>query len=205
MDSIVQTELKISESVAKETVDGLTGLKIKSETDLKTAIDGLGKIKNALKNITEKKDSIIRPLNLSIKEVRDLFRAPETMLSEAEQHIKREMIAWQQKVAEKARKKEEKIEKKVEAGEMSLSNAMDKLSDVPRVEGKVEASNASVQFKTIRKVRIVDHLKIPARYYLNEAVQDALRKAVSKDALAGEVIPGVEVYEEQQVASGGLR
>jgi DNA repair exonuclease SbcCD ATPase subunit len=201
-DTTIKQETKIAKIEADKVVAQVKTVKIKNAEDLDAAISLLTKIKTVAKGIANKKDSIIRPLNQSIREIRELFAEPEKHLSEAEKQLKQAILDYQAKVEKKAEKKAAKIEQKNVEGKIGLNEAVNELSKVERLNGKVETAGGAVQFRVIKKVRIVNIAEIPARYFADPKVMDALRVAVSKDALAGEVIPGVEVYEEKQVAGG---
>lgn len=177
-------------------------VKIKNQEDLDNAIKLLSQVKTTLKGIQAKKDAIIRPLNLSIKEVRELFQEPESKLTNAERSIKMAILNYQQKIEAAAKEKARKIEEKNAQGKISLGKAVNDLSKIERVEGKVDTGEGSVQFKTIRKVQIVNVALIPARYFATERVLEALRVEIKQDALSGVIgeAEGVKIVEEKTLA-----
>lgn len=184
--------VKIKADVAK--------LDIKTADQFDEASKVLVTIKKVGKNIEKQKDDIVKPLQLSVKNVRELFAPIEADLSEQEEVLRKGLLAYQEKQAKKAQKKAEKIEEAVDNGDMSLQDGMGKMSNIKQAPSTVNTGKGSVSFKTIRKVRIFDVGLLPARYLMNEKVVAALASAVRKDALEGITIPGVQVYEEKQTA-----
>lgn len=200
----MQPEVNHKVDVAKNEVakikTDVANLDIKTADQFEAATKILVTVKKVGKNIKKQKDDIVKPLQLSVKNVRELFAPIETELSEQEEVLRRGLLAYQEKQAKKAQKKAEKIEQAVDDGEMSLQDGMGKMSNIKQAPSTVNTGEGSVGFKTIRKVRIFDVGLLPARYLMNEKVVAALASAVRKDALDGITIPGVEVYEEKQTA-----
>ena len=190
--AIAQKEAdKLSIAVAKV-------LPIKSKDGLQEATNLLNQIKFVSKNISNVKNPIIKSLNDSLRQVRDLFRKPEERLFDAERQIKDEMLKYYAKIEVRIDKKVEKIEAKVDTGKMNLAEGVQKLANIeePKVEG--------AQFRVIKKIRIVDLGKLPQSYFLRERVQEAIRIEVADDVLRKHLpVPmGAEVYEEKIVAGG---
>lgn len=74
------------------------------------ASDDLKRVKALQKEVEEKRTGITGPLNLAVKAVNDLFRAPKEYLDKAEATLKRSMVAYtteQELQAAEARRKAE--------------------------------------------------------------------------------------------------
>lgn len=168
-------------------------LQIKTKDDLPMAAELLSEIKIVGKAITEKKESITKPLNLALKNARAFFAPVETQYENAERIVKNKMNDFQNAELAKAAKKTEVIENKVEEGKMSFDKAVEKIEEITP-EKKVEAKSGSIQFRTVKEVIIKDENKIPREYLVLDMVK------IRKVALAGIEIPGVEVVEKQSVA-----
>lgn len=168
-------------------------LQIKTKDDLPMAAELLSEIKIVGKAITEKKESITKPLNLALKNARAFFAPVETQYENAERIVKNKMNDFQNAEIAKAAKKTEVIENKVEEGKMSFDKAVEKIEEITP-EKKVEAKSGSIQFRTVKEVIIKDENKIPREYLVLDMVK------IRKVALAGIEIPGVEVVEKQSVA-----
>lgn len=158
-------------------------LKIKNDTDLKSAAEMLAQVKKIAKNVKAQKDPIVKAMNESLKQVRGLFAPTEQGLSDAEVAIKSAILQYTEKQEAKAAKKAERIEAKVDAGEMSLKAGMNKLSKVKQAETNVETDSGSANIRTVKKVRIVDVSQLPTSYFLRDSVLEAIRKEVSNDVL----------------------
>src|SRR5574343_46772 len=100
-----------------------TALQIKTADDLTDATSLLGKIKSVGKMITDKKESITKPLNLALKNARAFFAPIEEQYEKAEKIVKDKMVAYQTAEMAKAQKKTEVIEQKVEQGKMGFDKA----------------------------------------------------------------------------------
>jgi hypothetical protein len=170
-----------------------TALQIKTVDDLTGATDLLGKIKTVGKAITQKKESITKPLNEALRNIRDFFRPVETQWANAEQIVKSKMIDYQNAELAKAAAETKKVEKKVEAGKMTFEKGAEKIEAVTPQKNVVAVSGA-VQFRTIKEVVVDNETLIPREYLILDMVK------IRKVALAGVSIPGVRVIEKQAVA-----
>ena len=190
-----------------------------SET-LAQAVDIVAKLKESGTNLKTLKESITKPLNEALKNARGMFAPVEEDHEKAEALVKRKILDYKQeqdriareKEAEIARKLAEekaKLDAKVEAGEITeekadatfgkkLEKAEEKIDNIDRVENTTQGKVGVVQVRKIKKVRITDENAIPRSYLKVDEV------AVRRDALSGIQIPGVEVYEEEQLASTKL-
>ena len=171
-----------------------TALTIKTADDLTQATEILGQIKQAGKQITEKKEAITKPLNEALKSARAFFAPIEAIWSNAERIVKDKMLTYQREQLAIAAKKTEVIEKKVEAGKMTFEKAAEKIEAVTP-EKSLASENSAVQFRTVKKVVIEDESKLPREYLVPDMVK------IRKVALAGVEIAGVKVVEEQSIAS----
>ncbi len=176
---------------------------IKNEEDLKRATEFLITVKAVSRAILGNKSPIIKSMNDALREVRGLFRPAEDRLTEAERQVKVAILAYNDKVEAKALRDAEKIEEKVDEGKMKLSTGMGKLEKIQQPSQPVQVESGSAQFRTIKKIRIVDISQLKA-YMERPRVQEAIRMEISQDIRNGYVVPpGVEVYEEKVVAGVG--
>lgn len=176
-------------------------LLIDSKESLAQATDILSKIKTASKDVKNRKEEITKPLNEALKSARSLFKPLEDDLSTAERCIKDKMLDYANEVEAKAAAEAAKLEKRVEKGTMRTDTAMRKMDEIETVDSQVKGENGSVQFRTVRNIRVVDPQKIPLKYLMNEKVLAAISAAVRTDVLNGTKVDGVEIVEEKQVAA----
>lgn len=170
-----------------------TALQIKTVDDLTAATEILGKIKTVGKMITTKKETITKPLNEALKNVRAFFAPLEKQWWDAEKIVKDKMIDYQNDQLAKAAKQTEKVEEKVAAGKMSFEKAAEKIEAVTP-QKNITTNAGAAQFRTVREVVIDNETLIPREYLVLDMVK------IRKVALAGVGIPGVRVVEKQAVA-----
>lgn len=170
-----------------------TALQIKTVDDLTEATELLGKIKTVGKAITQKKESITKPLNEALRNARSFFAPVEEMWANAERIVKDKMIGYQNEQLAKAAKETKKVEEKVEAGKMSFEKAAEKIEAVTP-QKNVTTDAGAAQFRTVKEVVIDNETLIPREYLVLDMVK------IRKVALAGVSIPGVRIVEKQAVA-----
>ncbi len=168
---------------------------IQTVDDQKSAIDLVSKLKDIGSDIKAKKESVTKPLNEALKNIREIFSPLETQFANAEAIIKTKLLDYKRRKDAEVRVEEAKIAKKVESGYMRLDTAEKKLEQVERVENKTRGNIGEVQVHKVPKVRIVDENLVPRQYLELNMV------AIRRDALGGKTIPGVEVYYEEVIAA----
>lgn len=182
-------------------VNRANDLAIDSPESLAQATDILKAVKDAGKVVKSRKEEITKPLNDALKSARDLFRPIEADLATGERIIKDKMLDYTNEVEAKRAAEAAKLEARVERGTMRTDTAMRKMDDLETVDSTVKGAKGSVNFREVRKVKIVDPKAIPLKYLMNEKVIDAIRAAVSTDVLNGTKVEGVEIVIEKVVAS----
>jgi hypothetical protein len=182
-------------------VNRANDLSIDSPESLAQATDILKAVKDAGKVVKSRKEEITKPLNDALKSARDLFRPIEADLATGERIIKDKMLDYTNEVEAKRAAEAAKLEARVERGTMRTDTAMRKMDDLETVDSTVKGAKGSVNFREVRKVKIVDPKAIPLKYLMNEKVIDAIRAAVSTDVLNGTKVEGVEIVIEKVVAS----
>jgi len=172
-----------------------TAVAIESQEGYENAIDLVSKLKETGSEIKNKKESITKPLNEALRNVRDMFRPLETQFENAERIIKNKLLDYKRKKDEEARAEEAKVAARVAKGTMKLETAEKKMDSIERVENTTRGQVGQVQIKKIRKVRITNQDEVPRKYLVPDMV------LIRQDALGGIVIPGVEIYEEETIAA----
>jgi hypothetical protein len=188
---------------------------IASPEDNAKATELKGALKEKAKTLKARKEEITKPLNAALTSARALFAPLEDQIEAADTIIGRKLRAYKQKVEAEARAEAEKIAAKVEAErrkieeqlaarkiteskaeqklDQSLQKAEQKLESIPTIQKTTHTAYGQVQFRKIKKVRIVDAAALPREYLIPDEV------LIRRDALAGKEIPGVEVYIEESV------
>lgn len=179
-------------------------LAITSPEEMTVATDHLSKMKQVAKMIKERKEAITKPLMEALNSARDLFKPIEANLAEAERIVKGKMVAYQTKVEADAEAERLRLAKRVEKGTMKPETAVRKMEQIEEAPKTVQGKTGAMAFRNVKKVRFADvkSLSPVAQIALCEAgylVWD--ESAARRDALAGKLTTGVEVYEEKVVAS----
>ena len=164
---------------------------IESPEDYVIAVDLVSKLKDIGSRIKTTKESITKPLNESLKNIRSLFAPVEEKYEEAERIIKTKILAYKKKVDDEAKKEEAKIASRVEKGTLKLETAEKKIESIQRVDTTTKGKVGEIQVRKIKKVRITNEALIPREYLVPDMV------AIRRDALGGKIINGIEVYEEE--------
>jgi hypothetical protein len=191
----------------------------------KYAIDGpdafaqagehLQRVKGVAKRLEAGRDRYVRPLNQEVKNINNLFASLGDRLAGIERTIKRAMAAWadaerarladqQRHLDEEARKQREKLAmqaakaeaagKTEKAEDLQLRAATTVAPVVPREPPKV----AGVSMRAVWKYEITNPAIVPREM----CSPDPKKIAAIVAALKSETnIPGVRVYEDQQVAA----
>ena len=180
-------------------------LVIQTDEQLTEVVEIATNIKKLSKFVTAEKEKITKPLNDALKAARTLFAPYEANLAEAEAKLKTAMVKYHNEQEAKRKLDEERIAARVEKGTMTEKTAVKKIEDLGTEKKTVTVENGAVQFKQVRKVRFssISHLKEEEMVWLARngyIVWDEVK--TRKDALAGTVIPGVEVYEETSSSIG---
>ena len=171
-------------------------VQIVAAEDYESAITLVGKLKETASEIKQKKESITKPLNEALRNARELFAPIEEQFERAEAIVKTKLLDYKRKKDTEAREAEAKIAARVEKGTLKIETAERKLDQVERVETTTKSSSGhSVQVRKVKKVRIVDAAALPREYLIPDDV------LIRKDALAGKVIAGVEVYEDEIISA----
>src|SRR3990167_2051852 len=139
---------------------------IENQKDYESALGRGKEIKDTLSTITDRRKEITAPMNTALKSVMDLFRPLETAGASALSVIKDKMLEWTTEETRKAEKAKLKIAKKLEEGKISLGVAVKQIEKVKEIKKTVNTENGSSTTRTVKKIRIVNELKIPRDYLI---------------------------------------
>lgn len=209
-------DVKAVAATAKEIVVQAGNYSITNAEHYQTFSGLLMRIKTALKSIEAAHDRIAGPIKQGLKELVQQATDSKAPLLQAEQSIKRSMLAWQDaerrraaeeqaKADELARKEQERLAAlaakqqatgKIERAEATLERAA---AVVAPVVSREPPKISGISTRRIPKFEIVDPSKIPDDYWIVDEVK--IGKTVR--ATGGTVqIAGVRIYFEEQIAAG---
>jgi hypothetical protein len=192
--TIAHTELK---KLAEK-----TPVKIKNDEELKEATELLGHIKRTAKNTKAIKDPVVKGLRAQITAINGWFKPAEEAATAAERDIKAAIVEYHDRVARRAEKSAERIEEKVDKGEMDLQTGISKLSNIKQADNVTRTDAGTSQIRIVKKVKITNAGALPAHYFLRPRVLEALRMEVHEDVIRQKkpLPAGAEIYEEKGVA-----
>lgn len=196
------TTLAVKEVDIKKKVSGA----IKAATDINITTDeemaeaGVTQvnIKQLQKYLTQEKKKQLDPANETVKAIKAFWAPLEIQVEDALAIISKALVQYHDKVEAERKKKEEKVIARQEEGKISEGTAVKKLEKIGEEKKTMHTGAGSVTFSKIKQIRVIDASKIPMHYLVPDMVRirrDALEIAREKNVL-GEVIPGIEVYEE---------
>lgn len=194
-------------TTASQPIIDATGYTVAAET--------LKAIKAKSKELDEREKAITRPINESLKAIRDLFRAPKDLLARAEAAFKGSMLTYQraeeqkrmeaQRVAEElARKERERLaELARKAEERGATEKAQQFMEraavvVAPIVQTVAPKVAGIATRKDYTFEIVDAAQLPREYLMPD--EQKIRKVVRAMG-ADTSIPGVRLIEREILAA----
>lgn len=185
-------DIRLLEKSAETALKTVEDVKITSLVTLEQSKLNLARVTATMKLVKDKKESITKPLNEALKNVRSLFAPIENILESANDLMRQKMLSYNEKIKRENAVKEAEIVKKVEQGEMTIDKASVKME-------KLDAKEAGVPTRKNKVIEIVDETKVPQKYFKIDMI--LLRAdALAADKL-GAIIPGVIVKEVDVIVS----
>lgn len=159
-------------------------------TEVAAATEQFKTLKAMEKKVREREQAITKPLNESLKSVRDLFTPMRDRISAMVSVVRFGLQAYESQARLTLDKQRQKDERKVAAGTITPGQAAHALTVRADTLG-----TGTVSTSKHRVVVIFNPELIPDKYWvINEPL-------VRKEALAGRDIPGVRVDEERIVVN----
>lgn len=190
--------------------------KIETAGHYEVAAIELKRVKDAQKKLDDLRRAITRPLDAAKKAVLDLFRSPESKLTQAESGIKRAMIGFQQaqdrirreeqaKAEAEARRKQaqlqERASKALASGkpERAMELEHQAATVVAPVVHRAAPNVTGINTRDVWKFEVTDPALVPREYLMvDEKKLGAVVRALKGDT----TIAGVRVWPEQSIAAG---
>lgn len=194
-------ELTIIKGKTTRVLNKANELEVSNSKQFDYAANILSDIKAVSKIVKADKEKLTKPLNEALKEARGRYKPLEEELKSAEAIVKDKLSVYQEEVDAKLKEEEAELKKKLADGDISPEDAVASIENSESIGTSYDTDKGSIQFKTVRKVRVTDVTKIPVEYLNNDKVLAAITSAVRQDALDGKEIDGVEVYEDRSVAA----
>jgi|WetSurMetagenome_2_1015567.scaffolds.fasta_scaffold88551_4 hypothetical protein len=165
---------------------------IKTQADLEFAAEVVRAIKAKAKEIEATKAPLTKPLNEMLSMVRGWFKPTEKAAEKAEADWKAAVLRSNKERTEEASKALLEAQRAHVAGDDKAVAAA-----VARVQPPEAVAGLSI--RRTWKYRIVDESRVPREYLAVDHAKVSAALAASKTP--GEVIPGIEFYQEEGLAS----
>jgi len=161
-------------------------LNVTSLDEAVKASEVLHNIKEATRQLTEKKTEIIRLQMQALANVKALFMPFELALKEADKLVRSKVIAYEIEKAEKIETAKAKIVARAEKGTIRQETAIKKLGEVGDV-----VKTKGIKFTTRQKLEIVDETFLPREFMVPN------RDAITRALFAGIDVPGARLIKEK--------
>lgn len=188
----------------KDTVDDLvlkaTSFKIEKSEQMEEAADILSMIKDAGKELEKARKEAVRPLNDEVKLINDSYKPLTQSLADSEKAVKSKILDFQREQERIAREARERLEeqRRKEAEANTPPEPMLIEPEIPQpVTKSATGSFGKVSTKKVWKFRLTDFAAVPDEFKILDEV--AVRKAMNADS--SQLIPGIEFYQEEVIAS----
>ncbi len=180
-------KLNTTEAVEKakqrvESIADTSRIRVLSQPTFEQARAKRIEVKGIKNQVNEKKESITKPLNEALKNVRSLFRPIEDKLKLIDDYLKSQVLTYNSKLIAEKEQREKEAEKKVEKGE-TIEKATKGLT---KTNEKLEV----IKTRKLKKVRIIDESKLPREYLIPD------EQKIKAALLSGIKVEGAELYEE---------
>lgn len=182
-------EIEVSPIVAEAQL-----MSIETKQDMLSATEALSKLNVLNDRLIADKETITKPINKALKEIRSKYKPLETLLDTAIGLIRGKMGTYQTQMLKAAKEEEARIAARIGEGrgKLKIETAVAQLEDIERADRLVETDSGSIKFRTVQVLKIIKEQNIPRLFLVpNE-------KLILFKLKQGETVEGC-VLEEQQV------
>jgi len=169
---------------AKPIQSKLSDLQIVNQQDYDNAGAMVKTLKALAKEAEVEEYKITKPLNETLKAVREHFRPFKESVKELEEDTKLKMLLF----VKKQEKAKEKLESKFESGEIK------KISTLISKQEELDVVSSSSKIRKIKVLVIKDESKIPREYLVPDEVK--IKKALAD----GKSVSGCSLEEQNSIA-----
>jgi hypothetical protein len=173
------------------------GMVVRDKDSLTAAVDFLGKIAIAKKEVDSRRRFFVDPLNQQVKNINDLFRNYSNPLGEADRIVRNKVLVYQ---AEEAKRVAEEQQKAFEETSKHATEEFVPINIVEEPGKMVRAGAGSATTRQVWTFKIVDPSLVPDEYKMIDEKKIA---AVVKAGVRS--IPGVEIYPTSSLVVTGRR
>lgn len=189
MSKITSKELVPLKRSIASVAEQVTALTIKSADDMKKAVVVLSTLNKYADSVKAKKDTLAKPLNLAIKNVRAMFKPLEETYEGAIEALRAKMSAYQTEAKRLADEEAAKIAARVKpgTGNLTIETAVEKIQAIDKPADNVATDVGDVKFRETKILKVVDASIVPREYLVLD------EKKILDDLKAGKMIAGCEI------------
>lgn len=197
------------------------GFEVRDDAQLETVAARIKEVKTFLKFIEQEKRRLTEPARAIIKEAGEKYDPYIESCRNVEEILKHRAKDYMTRRAEALTREQEKIAAKVEAGRMRPETAVAKMEALPTASREIRTeSGAGLAMRRRKVARVKDaagqsacleaifktiggdtaEAMVPAAFWMIDEVR-ARREALEREKNGLEPLPGVEVVEEEVMAS----
>jgi hypothetical protein len=157
----------------------VNGLEIKNGEDMKKATVLLSNLNKYGDKVMEMKEKLTKPINESLKAVREMFKPVEIYKGMIE-NLRGKMSRFQTDEINRMRAEEAKIANRVKEGKgnLTIEAAIKKMDKIEKVEKEVATDQGLVQFRETKILKLTDVNLIPREYLVpdEKKILEALKE-----------------------------
>lgn len=182
-----EKRIQVAQDKITLTVADAESIVIIDDATMSKAGEVLSQVNQQLDEITKDKETLTKPLNAVLSNIRKRYKPLELQLDKVKKHLRSEIGAYQTKKEEEAEAEKAAIASRVGSGKgkLKMETAAKKMSEVDIPEKKVETASGSISFRDDYELTIINIREIPDQFLI---VDEAAIKKVFK---AGGEVAGV--------------
>lgn len=193
-------EVKVIEKEIAPLVAKAVLMKIENDAQLVQSGEVLSRLNLYADNVKEKKDTVKKPLDLALKNLKGLFKPLEDKLEQGIEAIRGAQSAYQTEKVRLTREAEAKIASRIGEGKgkLKLETATEKMGEIEQPLMKSVTASGSLQFRKDKKLKITSGYKLIKDIMENHATNFETYVSFNETAIlnalkAGVVIKGAEI------------
>lgn len=188
-----ETSEKIEADIASIT-NHVSTLKIETKDQYKAGAELLAKLKTRKDRVKALEKELLGEIVESVKKAKNKFKMLAQPYVDAEATVRSLLNDYIRKEQQEAERQAAELRKKQEEARKENPEAKQEMLAVPEPDMKVQTEAGGISTRTIKKWKVVAKGKIPRKYFILD------EKAINAMMRTGEVIEGIEYYEEKVVA-----
>ena len=190
MENESQIELQEIENQVSPVIARAREYVVENVEDVENASTFLKEIRDIEKTIEDKRTTLTKPLNQSLKNINDMFKRASQPLAEARNLVGNKILSWKIKESDRRAKEEERRRKIQEAHEKKGHQV-----SAPAYVAPVENKIGNVQTVKRWTFEVVDFSKVPEKFKMADelGIKEAIRDGIRE-------IPGVKIYQTESLS-----